>query len=80
MKNELYVLISERYEIHGFSKWDGYYTGHTYRYESEEYACTDKDLLKAKTYSSYKRAENACKSLNAKVVNYKFTVQTVVIE
>lgn len=69
-----YVLTSDSYGI-GNKQWAGYYTGDTYIYQGEVYAVCDKDIDKAKKYSSLKRAENAAKSLFEKVTNYVFEVE-----
>lgn len=74
--NKQYVLTSNTYGI-GNEYWDGYYTGDTYIYQGEVYAVCDKDINKAKKYSSLKRAENAAKSLYNKVYNYDFEVEEI---
>ena len=69
-----YVLSSDCYGV-GNNTWDGYYTGDTYIFQGEKYAVCDKDINKAKKYTSRKRAENAAESLFRKTVNYVFTVE-----
>lgn len=69
-----YVLCSDNYGI-GKKQWDGYYTGSTYIYQGEEYAVCDRDISKAKKYSSLKRAENAAQALFKRVTNYVFEVR-----
>lgn len=74
-----YVLTSECYGYHGIN-WDGYYTGDTYIFQGEKYAICDRDISKAKKYTSRKRAENAAESLLSSVVNYVFKVKKMVGE
>lgn len=76
MSNKQYVLTSDHYGV-GAHHWDGYYTGKTYIYQGEVYAVCDKDINKAKKYSSLKRAENAVKSLFERVKNYVFEVEEI---
>ena len=76
MTDKLFVLASDAYGP-GNRHWDGYYTGVTYTYQGEIYAVCDKDINKAKKYSSLKRAENAAKSLFEKVTNYVFEVEEI---
>ena len=74
-----YVLSSDCYGV-GKNAWDGYYTGDTYIFQGEKYAVCDKDINKAKKYTSRKRAKNAAESLFGKIVNYVFTVEEMVGE
>ena len=76
-KDKQYVLVSDSYGV-GNKRWDGYYTGDTYIYQGEVYAVCDKEIDKAKKYSSRKRAENAARSLFEKITNYVFEVEEVV--
>lgn len=71
-RNEkVYILKSDPYPPCHF---DGYYTGHKFRFQGEEYACVDNDKTNAKKYKHKKVAENACEALNNRVCNYHFTV------
>lgn len=56
---------------------DGYYTGDTYIYQGEKYAVCEKDINKAKKYTSLKRAENAAKKMFDSIVNYVFDVEEI---
>lgn len=56
---------------------DGYYTGDTYVYQGEIYAVCNKDLKKAKRYTSKKRAERAAAALFYKICNYIFEVEEI---
>ena len=76
MTDKQFVLTSDSYGI-GNKYWDGYYTGDTYTYQGEVYAVCDRDINKAKKYSSLKRAENAAKSLSEKITNYVFEVEEI---
>lgn len=68
-----YVLKSKPYQT--FDKFgDGYYTGATYVFQGEYYAVCERDIKKAKKYSSFKRAERATECLHSKIVNYVFEV------
>lgn len=76
-KDKQFVLKSDDYGV-GNKHCDGYYTGDTYFFQGELYAVCDKDINKAKKYSSLKRAENAARSLFEKVTNYVFEVEEMV--
>lgn len=76
MTDKQFVLSSDSYGI-GNTQWDGYYTGDTYVFQGELYAVCDKDINKAKKYSSLKRAENAANSLFGKIANYVFEVKEI---
>lgn len=66
-----YVLKSNCY---GYNSFDGFYTGHIYQYDKEQYAVCSRKKDEIKVYTSRKRAEKACEKLNEKVVNYLFSV------
>ncbi len=63
-------MKEERSYVH----FDGYYTGESYTFQGGRYACVDKDITKAKQYTSKKRAENACKM---EFENYWFEVEEI---
>lgn len=42
---------------------DGFYTGKSYIYQGERFAVFDKNIHRAKHYSSFKRAESVRKKL-----------------
>jgi hypothetical protein len=44
-----------------YGKYDGYYTGDSYIYQGSKYAVVDRDISKAKPYTSEARAKRACK-------------------
>lgn len=67
----MYVLKARPY-YGGMGFSDGYYTGDTYIFQSEKYAVVEKDINKAKKYTSLKRAERAAESMNKSIVNYAF--------
>lgn len=51
---------------------DGFYTGNSYIYQNCKYAVVDKDISKAKIYSSKAKAANACNKMSFE--NYSFTI------
>jgi len=55
MPKERHVLEA----IDNYGKWDGYYTGKNYIYQGSKYAVVDRDISKAKVYSSEARAKRA---------------------
>lgn len=70
----MYVLKAKPYAWNRrFS--DGYYTGETYTFQGEKYAVVEKDINKAKKYTSLKRAENAAEKLFESISNYAFGVE-----
>ena len=56
---------------------DGYYTGETYIFQGEKYAVCDRDINKAKKYTSLKRAERAAECMLEKIANYVFDVEEI---
>lgn len=71
----MYILNSKEYPHFPCNRWDGYYTGTCFKFNKENYACVDLNVEKAKKYKSFKIAQKACDTLNAKVVNYEFYVE-----
>ena len=57
---------------------DGYYTGDTYIFQGDKYAVADKDIQKAKKYSTKARAESACAKLS--FVNYYMSVVEITLD
>lgn len=76
MSDKKYIFVSDHY---GIDKrlWDGYYIGKIYQYDGELHAVCNTDISKAKKYSSLKRAENAVRALNEKIINYEFEVKEI---
>ena len=56
---------------------DGFYTGSTYIFHGEKYAIVDRDIDKAKKYTSLKRAENAAECMLGSIANYVFEVEEI---
>lgn len=48
---------------------DGYYTGSSYIFIGERFAVFDKNIHRAKIYTSLKRATNACEKLKINCTN-----------
>lgn len=57
---------------------DGCYTGKTYIFQGAKYAVVDRDIIKAKKYTSYARATRAASKLC--VENYMFDVERLSTE
>lgn len=55
---------------------DGYYTGKSYIYQGAKYAVVDKDIAKAKTYSTYLKAVAACNKFRFENYNFKVVRQS----
>ena len=71
----MFVLKAQPYCGQGTRFSDGYYTGDTYIFHGEKYAVVEKDITKAKKYTSLKRAERAAESLFNSISNYIFDVK-----
>ena len=72
----MFVLRSDKYGRYD-TVWDGYYIGETYTFQGEKYAVCDRDINKAKRYTSLKRAERAAECLFNRIVNYVFEVEEI---
>lgn len=57
MSKEKYVLKARILLHQNYS--DGYYTGQSYIYQNSRYAVVDRDISKAKIYTSKTKAERA---------------------
>lgn len=57
---------------------DGFYTGKTYIFQNAKYAVVDRDISKAKKYTSYARAIRAASKLCFE--NYIFDVERLSAE
>ena len=59
------------------NSFEEYYTGNSYIVQGDKYLVFDKDISKAKTYSTKKRAENAINSICKWNISYKLFVEEV---
>jgi hypothetical protein len=64
-------------KLPSYLEQEEYYTGNSYVVQSDKYLVFDKDISKAKLYSSKKIAENAIKSINKWTCMYNLVVEEV---